>query len=154
MEVKRRLEESSNQINIVEKDKIVVVQNSAELGKISNVVLQEGDWQEVKGRSAGKGQQVTSIGNKSVNVMNGFNPLDETGGHKTNTLANIEKDMGQCSFRGVGSALINHYEAGSLECKGFNKVYKHKEIKMFLRDNKVGMTAVTEHRVQEKYAVV
>ncbi|XP_070054082.1 uncharacterized protein [Nicotiana tomentosiformis] len=29
-------------------------------------------------------------------------------------------------------------------------MYKHKEIKMFLRDNKVGMTAVTEHRVQEK----
>lgn len=79
MEVKRRLEESSNQINIVEKDKIVVVQNSAELGKISNTVLQESDWQEVKGRS--------------VIVMNGFNSLDETGGHKTNTLADIEKDM-------------------------------------------------------------
>ncbi|KAH0752423.1 hypothetical protein KY285_005571 [Solanum tuberosum] len=36
--------------------------------------------------------------------------------------------------------------------RGLNKVYKHKELKMFLQENKVGVITITETRVKENNA--
>ncbi|KAK4709788.1 hypothetical protein R3W88_004301 [Solanum pinnatisectum] len=37
--------------------------------------------------------------------------------------------------------------------RGLNKMYKHKELKVFLQENKVGVLAITETRVKENNAV-
>lgn len=39
----------------------------------------------------------------------------------------------------------------SWNVRGLNKVYKHKELKMFLTDNNVSMLADIEHRVREQH---
>lgn len=36
--------------------------------------------------------------------------------------------------------------------RGFNKMFKHKELKVFMRDNKVDMIAICEHRVKDTKA--
>lgn len=36
--------------------------------------------------------------------------------------------------------------------RGFNKVFKHKELRVFMKENKVNMIAISEHRVHEAKA--
>ncbi|XP_019228707.1 PREDICTED: uncharacterized protein LOC109209818 [Nicotiana attenuata] len=99
--------------------------NKQEVGSDKTEASEE-QWQQVKSKSAAKGQKAL-LPEQQLQTVNGFNSLRETSQDHT------RKRNEECSTR-------------------FNKVFKLKELKEFVKINKVEIIAIYEHRVSESKA--